>query len=758
MAGGEGTRLRPMTCARPKPMVELFGEPLLLRTIRLLRENGFDDICLTLRFLPGAVTDYFGGGEGLNVRIESRIEREPLGTAGSVRACADFIGGEDVLVISGDAVCDYDLRACMEYHRAKKAEATLVLAPRDDPLEFGLVVTDGDGRILRFAEKPAWDAVVTDRVNTGIYVLSPAAAASIPERGAYDFGHDLFPKLLREGRTLYGMPAEGYWCDVGSPRAYLDCCADILSGRSKLRPGGKEVRPGVWSGSPIPAGAEIEPPVWIGKNCRIEAGARLGPFTAAGDGALVRAGARLERSAVSGASVGRGAKLCGAIVGSGASIGDDAELGEDCVVGDGASVGRGAVLAKGVKLWPGLAVPEGRYAGRSVTAGAAAAGVRFGPGSTAEGAFPSELSPETAMAAGAELGKRGRVGAAFSGGETADLLAAALSCGVRAAGGEYVLTDAAFPAELSFACGLYGLDAAVFAAQEEGRAALTFFGADGLPIGRAAERKLEAAEGCAACGKTGGSSAAEGTGMAHAAAAARFAGNAGSFQVSAGGDGAERRTLAETFRRMGCTVADAPGTPRFSPLRGGFSLEARDEEGRSCAPERMAAAAALAAFEAGEPAVAAPADAPAALESIAERFGRRLLRVGSGEAEAEELWRAQRFLRDGIFAAALIAAVLARNGWTLASFMRRVPDFASAQLRVPVLCGRARAMRELREACGETAGELSGGLDFRSGRGRVTVTPCRNAEALLVRGEGADAETAAELCGEIEDRIGRLPG
>ena len=236
LTGGEGTRLRAISGGLPKPMMPLLGTPLLERTVALLRENGFDKLCLTLHYQPQAIRDRMGDGSRYGVSIEYRQERAPLGTAGAVRNCADFIGGDTCLVMSGDSACDFDLRELAESHRGG---VTIALTAQAEPLPYGLVLTDRQGRVTGFLEKPAWERVVTDRVSTGIYVLSPEILSYIPQGRPYDFARDLFPRLLEAGVPLYGRVMDGYWCDIGTPQAYYQCNLDALNGLYHL-PGGSE--------------------------------------------------------------------------------------------------------------------------------------------------------------------------------------------------------------------------------------------------------------------------------------------------------------------------------------------------------------------------------------------------------------------------------------------------------------------------------------------------------------------------------------
>ncbi len=251
MAGGEGRRLRPVTGERPKPLAPLLGRPVMEHILRLLRRQGFTEVCAAVKYRAEDIMAVFGDGSALGLRLCYRVEREALGTAGGVKNCADFTGDEDFLVISGDAACDFDLAALLRAHREAGAAATLALYRSREPLPYGLAVTDGEGLVRAFVEKPGWPQVVTDLVNTGIYVLSPRAMARVPAGQPFDFARDLFPLLLRQGEKLLGLAMEGYWCDIGSPLAYYQCCVDALEGRLCLTPG-----PGFAAAAPAEAPEE----------------------------------------------------------------------------------------------------------------------------------------------------------------------------------------------------------------------------------------------------------------------------------------------------------------------------------------------------------------------------------------------------------------------------------------------------------------------------------------------------------------------
>jgi mannose-1-phosphate guanylyltransferase/phosphomannomutase len=234
LSGGAGTRLQAIAGGLPKPMMPLLGKPLLEHIVALLRSQGITQLCLTLCHRPETIVRHFGDGSAFGVSITYRRETAPLGTAGAVKNCADFIGSEPVLVMSGDCACDYDLTELTDNHRAG---VSIALAANSEPLAYGLVVTDQTGRITGFLEKPAWEQVVTDHVSTGIYVLSPEVLEKIPTGRPYDFARDLFPRLLGEDVPMTGRTLAGYWCDIGTPRAYYQCNLDALDGLYQL-PGG----------------------------------------------------------------------------------------------------------------------------------------------------------------------------------------------------------------------------------------------------------------------------------------------------------------------------------------------------------------------------------------------------------------------------------------------------------------------------------------------------------------------------------------
>lgn len=499
MAGGEGTRLRPLTSNLPKPMMPLANRPMMEHIVRLLREHGFDDIVVTVAFLPQAIRTYFGDGSEFGVRMVYATEQTPLGTAGSVRNARDELD-ERFLVISGDVLCDIDLSEIVRFHEERGALATIGLKVVDNPLEFGIVVTRPDGSIERFLEKPTWGQVFSDTVNTGIYVLEPEIFDYIPPGEAVDFSADVFPRLLEEGRPIFGAVAEGYWEDVGTLEAYLRAHKDVLDGLVNVELKGFELREGLWVGE----GVEIHPdavvqgPALIGDYCRIDAGATVGEYTVLGANVVVNADVFLQRSVVHDNSyLGKGVRLRGAVVGRSCDLRDGARCEEGVVVGDECFIGEHAVINPGVKIYPFKTVEPGAIINSSIvweSRGARSLFGRLGVAGLANVDITPELAVRVAMAFGTTLKKGSTVVTSRDSSRAARALKRAVMAGLNAAGVNVDdLEVAPVPTtrfQIRSARAQGGVTVRLVPGDPQS-VVLRFFDADGIDIDEATQRKIE---------------------------------------------------------------------------------------------------------------------------------------------------------------------------------------------------------------------------------------------------------------------------
>ncbi len=361
MAGGQGTRLRPLTSNQPKPMVPIANKPTALHILELLSRHGIHDVIMTVSFLPQLIRNHFGDGSTFGMRIEYSVEESPLGTAGSVKHARAGLD-ETFLVISGDALTDFDLTGIVKFHRERQAAVTIALKSVDNPLEFGVVIVDGEGRIERFLEKPGWGQVFSDTINTGIYVLEPEVLDHVPEGTAYDFSHELFPKLFDMHKPLYGMLCEGYWQDIGNFDQYLRANRDALDGKVRLQMPGVRLRGNVWVGEGVNLDslANVEGPALIGNYAKIDASATIGAHTVLGNNVVMRAGSHVAGSVVGESSyLGPGSRVRAAVLGNSVDLRANAVVAEGAVVGDQCSVGENALVGNHVKIYPFKTVEPG---------------------------------------------------------------------------------------------------------------------------------------------------------------------------------------------------------------------------------------------------------------------------------------------------------------------------------------------------------------------------------------------------------------
>jgi mannose-1-phosphate guanylyltransferase / phosphomannomutase len=499
MAGGEGTRLRPLTSNAPKPMMPIANVPMMEHIVTLLREHGFDDIVVTVAFMANHIRNYFGDGSELGVRMRYATEETPLGTAGSVLNAREQLD-ERFLVISGDVLTDIDLGAVARFHEERGALATIGLTPVENPLEFGIVITQEDGSIERFLEKPTWGQVFSDTINTGIFVLEPEIFDYIDEGRSVDFSSEVFPRLLEEGKPLYGAVVEGYWEDVGTLEAYVRVHKDVLDGKVEVEIPGFEISDGVYvgEGADIHPDARIDGPVIIGDYCRLEGDAHLGEYSVLGTNVRVRAGADLQRSVIhDNTYIGSGVRLRGTTVGRSCDLRNGVRGEEGVVLGDECFIGEQAVLSAGVKVYPFKTVEGGAVINSSIvweSRGSRSLFGRLGVAGLANVDVTPELATRVAMAFATTLKKDATVITSRDSSRSARMLKRAMMAGLNAAGVNVRDLEVASMPVTRFAVARPESDAGISIRLEEDdpqSVVIRFFDAKGADITEGAQRKIE---------------------------------------------------------------------------------------------------------------------------------------------------------------------------------------------------------------------------------------------------------------------------
>jgi mannose-1-phosphate guanylyltransferase/phosphomannomutase len=510
MAGGEGSRLRPLTIGRPKPMVPIVDAPVMEHIFALLRRHGITEVVVTLQYLARVIQEYFDDGSDFGMRIHYTVEDTPLGTAGSVKN-AESLLDEPFLVISGDALTDFNLEEIVAYHRQKAAMATLTLYRVPSPLEYGVVILDQEGRVVRFLEKPSWGEVFSDTVNTGIYVLDPAIFRYVQPGVPVDWSNDVFPQLLRNGDPMFGFVAGGYWCDVGNITEYVRANADMLNREVNLELPGEPVDTHgsgrVWlAGTAANGGATLEPsarlygPVFLGKGVEVRANAVIHGPSVIGDYSIVEERATVDRSVVwPNSYLGSRTDVHGALIGKQCSLKSGSVVFEGAVIGDNCTIGEGAIIRPNVKLWPNKDVEAGATVSSSVIWSTQARRGIF-TRSGVSGLANIEMVPEFAARLGAAYGTMFSRGAVVTANRdlsfAARMIKRAVMAGLVSTGvdildiGEVPVPVARFETRTSDARG--GLHVRV-SPENPNQIDVKVFDGGGLNLDKNAERKIESA-------------------------------------------------------------------------------------------------------------------------------------------------------------------------------------------------------------------------------------------------------------------------
>jgi mannose-1-phosphate guanylyltransferase len=336
LAGGKGTRLRPLTVHTPKPIVPIFNRPFLYYQIDLLRQlPEIDEVILSLNYQPRRIEEIFGDGDGLGLKLRYVVEPMPLGTAGAVRYAGDSLT-ESVVVFNGDVLTEVDLGAVLRLHRERNAKATIVLTPVENPRAYGLVETDRDGNIQRFLEKPGEDEITCNTINAGIYILEPETFDRIPKNTAWSIERSYFPSLIERGETFVAYVYDGYWIDIGTPAKYLQVHRDIMDGRYSAPPfAGRPQVPWVSPEARVEEGVELQGPCFVDEGAVLKAGTRVLPYSVVGRQTHIDESVVIDGSIIwPNGWIGREATIRGSILGRNCHVGRNVTLESPVVLGD----------------------------------------------------------------------------------------------------------------------------------------------------------------------------------------------------------------------------------------------------------------------------------------------------------------------------------------------------------------------------------------------------------------------------------------
>ncbi|MCL2530823.1 MAG: sugar phosphate nucleotidyltransferase [Oscillospiraceae bacterium] len=748
MAGGEGSRLRPLTCNMPKPLARLCGKPVLEYIFDLLLLHGVREACVSLGYLAEQIEQRYPNGQYDGLPLSFVKEESPLGTAGGVALCARN-WGDDFLVISGDAMCDLDLSEAIARHKSSGAAVTILGVEVEDPREYGLMQLDENGDVVGFVEKPAWGQVTTNLANTGIYILRADIMSLVPAQGKYDFAQDLFPALLAKGERIACCNSTGYWCDIGDLPAYLQCQRDMLDGAVQCN----------MPPSHTPRGADftVIPPVHVGENVSIVADAVIGPHAVlddncrVGERAKVRASVLLEH-----ADIAADACLTGAIVCSGTQIRAGAKLNEGATVGERACIGAAATLMPGVAVWPQKQVEPAAQVQQHVKYGNQSAALFEDNG--IGGSEGMRLTPEACAALGCAIGSVKsckKAGIAHDGTPRAHALAMALTSGLLSAGAHiWDFGGESFAAQLSFYTAFCGLGVGIFISGGD-EPTILLRGEGGLSLPRQLEREIETrlrrAEFTHAddedCHEIANMQAIK-TMYARELMRQAPQGLKGSSVRVASENPHVQATLENTLDRLDCSVGQGSLTLQVS--EDGAQLSAwltAHEHDVHYSHEQLLAICCKAELAHGD--IALPFDAPEFLDELAVLAGRSTLRYLScpadqSDSKARQLAARQHWVRDGLFLAIKLLQVMQERKCSLHELITELPPCHVQRKRFSLPCSPSM----LQQLIGEQEQVLTAreGLVLQRENGRILITPGKSGRCAHVLTEAATAEIAQELC------------
>ena len=760
MAGGEGSRLRPLTCDLPKPMSRLLGRPTLEYILDLLKKSGIDSAAVTVKYLPQNIMEHFPDLDYNGMKLWFFEEDKPLGTAGSVKNASSILT-EDFIVISGDALCDVDIAGAIKFHKEKNAAATLILSHVSDPREYGLVVTAADGSVVRFVEKPGWGQAITDAVNTGIYIISPDCLKLIPDDKSFDFAQDLFPLMMKNNMTLFGFDSGGYWCDIGDIPTYLSCQFDMLEGKVDCEIKANRVDGIYYKGKPPVGEFQLIPPSYIGEGVKIGDGSVIGPFAIIDDGCAIGAVSTIKSSIMlPGSFVGDKAELRGALLCCEASVKSGAAMFEGSVAGSNALIGTNAAVSPGVRIWPNKRVEAGVRAAENIKFGSARYEYFDDDGISGEAGV--ELSPEFCARVGASIGSTfpiGKIGIASNGTNSSLLYKKALSSGILSTGAESWDFGTVWDSLFGYAVAFCSLDCGIYVGGVAGKSNLRLIGPSGLPLGRSKERKIEA------CLSRGEFSRCSWNDIKQEV-------NLPTMQLiykqellRTAPNGLKGMTVDVKCSRPDMTKLMEEVLTQLEYKRGdtlrlhigdsGKFLAGFDEDGKFISQQKMLAISCLIEFMNGND-VAVSSDAPRIIDTLAKKYNKQVLRylecsADNSDEASRKLALTQIFVRDGLFAAIRLLSFLHTNRMTLAHLSNEVPHFAIVGKKCTVTTNTGSLVKGLtKNVQNNSAGE---GVIIPSKSGDVLVRPFKRGGGFRILAESYSIEAAEELCADLEKKL-----
>lgn len=754
MAGGEGSRLRPLTCDMPKPLAEVCGKPVIKHITELLESCGVDEASVTLHYLPNMVKEYF---EDIKLRLKLNfvLEEKPLGTAGSVKNAAKNFD-EPFIVISGDAMCSFRLDKIMDYHISQKAAVTIAVSNVSDPREYGLVRYDEKGFVTGFSEKPGWEQAVCSTANTGIYIINPEVLELIPDNEKYDFAGDLFPKMLNLSMPIAAYRADGYWCDIGDIGEYLRCQRDVL----ELRAGNLselKLAQGIYSKGVLSQTAyHIIPPVYIGEKVEIGSGAVIGPHSVIGDGCCIGENSKIRGSVLlDNVYIGNNCTINSALVCRNSSVKSEAQMYEGSVLGFGSILGRGAVLDKNVLVWPEKNIGEYTCVKENVKE----KNIRreLFDDSGVYGISGVELTAESCARLGSAIGSVSageRVGIACDDLHLAKSIKTAVSAGLMFCGSHIWSFEGAFEAQLDFFTSFCGLEMGIYVSDN----GIRLKGKGGLPIKRSVQREIEKrfSKGdfirCTGIKSRGAADMSSIQMIYHRELCRQASCGLEDISVTVNSENETiERTMEECLEKLGAQKGDGLV---FKIDKSGRSVELFDKYAGKVSYENLLAICCAGEAEKGND-ISLPFDAPEFLDEVALTYGVKVYRYldcsgNDNDDDAHRITLKQIWVRDALFLIVKILSQMKEKQCLISDLLNSFPDVYVEKRTVKIQIKPSELANAFSNSDSLFNYEREG-FSLRENNGVVRVIPSRIGDRIRIISESNTQETAKEFCDKIEN-------
>lgn len=762
MAGGKGTRLQPLTTSMPKPLAPLLGKPIVFYILELLQKHRMREAVMTLGFQGEMLKETVSQSKYANeMEITFSFEEKPLGTAGGVKhAMGNYEG--DFLVISGDAMCDFDLSKAIEFHRLNESVATIIVKQVADPREYGLVNCNMLGKIEGFVEKPSYKNCSSDLASTGIYILNSRVLSMIPEGKAVDFAKDVFPKMLKQGYPMYAYEDKGYWCDIGDLKSYAQCQKDMLYGAVQCELDVNDYHGILCKKKPNFPGVTIHPPVYIGENVTIGRQSVIGKGSVICNQVTIGEDATIQESILlSDTQIGDRAILEGAICCQNSKIERDCILHEGSVIGSSGVVKAGAVIEDGVKVWSNKTIPEGLRLREDLQVGVAKEITIDEDGVI--GQANVMITPNLCMKLGsglASLKENAVVGIAHNDHPSSVMFYHAIISGVLAAGGTVWLFGNCIETQFHFCMQKTMVDYGVYI--DGGTvSSIKLLEKGAMPTSRPVERALESAMNRgeykrAMATQMGSVVDMQSVRELYAVELIRMAGTSlDGIGVNVKSSNMRIRQLMEdTLVRLGCTLGE--GISISIPANGttvSFSYESK----QYLFHERVLALICLSEFMRGE-SVAVPNTAPMVIDKLAEMHGQTVYRYNDcpcndEDQHARQIAIGKPFLRDGLMMAVKLLAFMKTKNLSYDELVKLIPEFSVSSRLVSVSISPSVILKKL--GC-EKKIQSEGVLVSKDGKSAF-IRPVKSGKGLMIFSEAYQSETAVEICDVFENMIKDTP-